>query len=53
MHHFVIVILDQGFEESDVLLLKRRYFYSDRNVDGGDPVQLNLHIQLRIKINLR
>ena len=44
-------LLDQGIEEGDVLLLKRRYFYSDQNVDGRDPVQLNLlYIQVRIKI---
>jgi hypothetical protein len=25
-----------------VLLLKRKYFYSDANIDSRDPVQLNL-----------
>ncbi|GAV00254.1 hypothetical protein RvY_11131 [Ramazzottius varieornatus] len=41
-------LLDQGIEDGDILLLKRRYFYSDQNVDGRDPVQLNLlYIQCR------
>ena len=33
---------EQGIDESDVLLLKRKYFYSDANIDSRDPVQLNL-----------
>jgi len=33
---------EQGIVESDVLLLKRKYFYSDANIDSRDPVQLNL-----------
>jgi talin len=33
---------EQGIVESEVLLLKRKYFYSDANVDSRDPVQLNL-----------
>ena len=33
---------EQGIEETEVLLLKRKYFYSDANVDSRDPVQLNL-----------
>lgn len=41
-------LLDQGIEDGDILLLKRRYFYSDQNVDGRDPVQLNLlYIQVK------
>lgn len=32
----------QGIDEREVLLLKRRYFFSDMNVDARDPVQLNL-----------
>ena len=28
--------------EQDVLLLKRKFFYSDANIDSRDPVQLNL-----------
>ena len=33
---------EQGIVESEVLLLKRKYFYSDANIDSRDPVQLNL-----------
>ncbi|KAF5405196.1 FERM central domain protein [Paragonimus heterotremus] len=38
----------QGIDENEVLLLKRRYFFSDMNVDARDPVQLNLlYVQLK------
>uniref|UniRef100_A0A8C1P2G7 Talin 2 n=1 Tax=Cyprinus carpio TaxID=7962 RepID=A0A8C1P2G7_CYPCA len=33
---------EQGVEESEILLLRRKFFYSDQNVDSRDPVQLNL-----------
>ncbi len=33
---------EQGIVEVDVLLLKRKYFFSDANVDSRDPIQLNL-----------
>ena len=33
---------EQGIVESVELLLKRKYFYSDANVDSRDRVQLNL-----------
>ena len=33
---------EQGIVDSEVLLLKRKYFYSDANIDSRDPVQLNL-----------
>ncbi|KAK5612926.1 hypothetical protein CRENBAI_004653 [Crenichthys baileyi] len=33
---------EQGVEESETLLLRRKFFYSDQNVDSRDPVQLNL-----------
>ncbi|XP_068208058.1 talin-2-like [Palaemon carinicauda] len=39
---------DQGIEESDILLLRRKYFFSDQNIDSRDPVQLNLlYVQCR------
>ncbi|XP_069362769.1 extracellular matrix-binding protein ebh-like isoform X2 [Maniola hyperantus] len=35
-------------EPKDTLLFKRRLFYSDRNIDSRDPVQLNLlYVQTR------
>ena len=36
---------EQGIVESDILVLKRKYFYSDANIDSRDPIQLNLLYQ--------
>ncbi|VDM24561.1 unnamed protein product [Hydatigera taeniaeformis] len=37
-----------GIEETDNLLLQRKYFFSDQNIGARDPVQLNLlFIQLK------
>ncbi|XP_021356551.1 talin-1-like isoform X2 [Mizuhopecten yessoensis] len=33
---------EQGVNDEDTLLLRRKYFYSDQNVDQRDPIQLNL-----------
>lgn len=39
---------EQGIEENEVLLLRRKYFFSDQNIDSHDPVQLNLlYVQAR------
>ena len=39
---------EQGIEENEILLLRRKYFFSDRNIDSRDPVQLNLlYVQVR------
>lgn len=39
---------EQGVDESEILLLRRKFFYSDQNVDSRDPVQLNLlYVQAR------
>lgn len=39
---------EQGVEEHETLLLRRKFFYSDQNVDSRDPVQLNLlYVQVR------
>lgn len=39
---------EQGVEESETLLLRRKFFYSDQNVDSRDPVQLNLlYVQVK------
>ena len=39
---------EQGIEESETLLLRRKFFFSDTNVDTRDPVQLNLlYVQCR------
>ncbi|CAM4522659.1 unnamed protein product [Leuciscus chuanchicus] len=39
---------EQGVEECETLLLRRKFFYSDQNVDSRDPVQLNLlYVQAR------
>lgn len=33
---------EQGIDESETLLLRRKFFFSDQNIDARDPVQLNL-----------
>lgn len=33
---------EQGVEDDETLLLRRKFFFSDHNVDSRDPVQLNL-----------
>ncbi|XP_028167577.1 talin-1 isoform X13 [Ostrinia furnacalis] len=39
---------EQGIDVSETLLLRRKLFFSDRNVDSRDPVQLNLlYVQAR------
>lgn len=44
---------EQGVEESEILLLRRKFFYSDQNVDSRDPVQLNLlYVQVKKEIIL-
>ncbi|CAH1114601.1 unnamed protein product [Psylliodes chrysocephalus] len=39
---------EQGIDESQTVLLRRKFFYSDQNIDSRDPVQLNLlYVQAR------
>ncbi|XP_013778384.1 talin-2-like [Limulus polyphemus] len=39
---------EQGISEEETLLLRRKFFFSDQNVDSRDPVQLNLlYVQAR------
>ena len=39
---------EQGIEETIVLTLRKKFFFSDQNVDRNDPVQLNLlYVQSR------
>ncbi|NXY56079.1 TLN1 protein, partial [Callaeas wilsoni] len=39
---------EQGIDNNETLLLRRKFFYSDQNVDSRDPVQLNLlYVQAR------
>lgn len=33
---------EQGIDETETVLLRRKFFYSDQNIDSRDPVQLNL-----------
>ncbi|XP_076081524.1 talin-1-like isoform X6 [Mytilus galloprovincialis] len=33
---------EQGVTDNDVLLLRRKFFFSDQNIDQRDPIQLNL-----------
>ncbi|XP_055338721.1 talin-1-like isoform X2 [Paramacrobiotus metropolitanus] len=37
-----LTFIDQGIGEGDIVLLKRRYFYSDQTVDVKDAVEHNL-----------
>ncbi|KAL3314048.1 FERM central domain [Cichlidogyrus casuarinus] len=37
-----LTFTQQGILDDDVLLLKRRYFYSDKNVSADDPFELDL-----------
>lgn len=39
---------EQGIDESETVLLRRKFFFSDQNIDSRDPVQLNLlYVQAR------
>lgn len=39
---------EQTIDPNEILLLRRKFFYSDQNVDARDPVQLNLlYVQSR------
>ena len=33
---------DQGVDEREVVVLRKRYYFTDKNVDGNDPAQLRL-----------
>lgn len=45
---------EQGVDENEILLLRRKFFYSDQNVDSRDPVQLNLlYVQVKHKFTLQ
>ncbi|XP_020294961.1 talin-1 isoform X2 [Pseudomyrmex gracilis] len=39
---------EQGIDESEPVLLRRKFFFSDQNIDSRDPVQLSLlYVQAR------
>ncbi|RWS31093.1 talin-1-like protein [Leptotrombidium deliense] len=39
---------EQGIDEDETLLLRRKFFFSDQNIDSRDPIQLNLlYVQSR------
>lgn len=39
---------EQGIDENSTVLLRRKFFFSDQNIDSRDPVQLNLlYVQAR------
>jgi len=41
---------EQGIDPSETLLLRRKYFFSDQNVDARDPIQLNLlYVQVQMR----
>ncbi|KAJ3335669.1 Talin-1 [Gonapodya sp. JEL0774] len=35
-------LAEQGITDMDIVVLKKKFFFSDQNVDRNDPVQLNL-----------
>ncbi|KAJ3225658.1 Talin-1 [Chytriomyces hyalinus] len=37
-----ITLREQGVKETDAVLLKKKFFYTDQNIDRNDPIQLNL-----------
>ena len=39
---------EQGIDQNEILLLRRKFFFSDQNVDARDPIQLNL---LYVQVN--
>ena len=50
------VIREQSVEEGQMLLLRKKLFFSDVNVDRSDPVQLNLlymQVDQSFKLDLR
>lgn len=35
-------------DENEVVVLKKKFFFSDQNIDRNDPIQLNLlYVQVR------
>jgi len=39
---------EQGVEENEVIVLKKKFFFSDQNIDRTDPIQLNLlYVQVK------
>jgi len=39
---------EQGIDEKEGVLLKRKFFFSDGNIDSHDPIQLNLlYVEMR------
>ncbi|XP_066588503.1 talin-1 isoform X2 [Prorops nasuta] len=39
---------EQGIDETETVLLRRKFFFSDQNIDSRDPVQLSLlYVQAR------
>lgn len=42
---------EQGIDENDTVVLRRKFFFSDQNIDSRDPVQLNLlYVQVRPRV---
>ena len=44
---------EQSVDDNETLLLRRKFFFSDQNVDARDPVQLNLlYVQVTLSFVL-
>ncbi|KAJ3025177.1 UNVERIFIED_CONTAM: Talin-1 [Siphonaria sp. JEL0065] len=37
-----LTLREQGVNETSAVLLKKKFFYTDQNIDRNDPIQLNL-----------
>lgn len=35
-------LAEQFMSENDIVILKKKFFFTDQNVDKNDPIQLNL-----------
>jgi hypothetical protein len=43
-----VTLPEQGVTEDETVLLKKKFFFNDANVDRSDPVQLHLlYVQVR------
>ncbi len=51
--HPNVTLPEQGVTEDETVLLKKKFFFNDANVDRSDPVQLHLlYVQVRTPLFL-
>jgi talin len=50
--HPNVTLPEQGVTEDETVLLKKKFFFNDANVDRSDPVQLHLlYVQVRTPLS--